>query len=317
VEPTPFGPRSAKRRVVVAGGTGFLGRPLAATLRERGYDVVVLARRDTPPVADGVRMASWDPDGSTGAWAAEIDGARAVINLAGANIAGKRWTAERKEELRDSRVLSTRSLAAAVRAAHGKPATFLQGSAVGFYGLLGDEEVDESFPPGDDFFGRMAVAWEAEARPVEPLGVRLVILRSGVVLARDGGALEKMMLPFRLFAGGPIASGRQYISWIHRDDWIAFLLWALEYTGAVGPLNATAPHPVTNAEFSRAIGRALGRPSWLRVPGFALRAAVGELATYALLNGQRVVPARALALGFPFKYPDIDSALAAIMVKTA
>ena len=307
------GPRSAKRRVVVAGGTGFLGRPLVRDLTTRGYDVAVLSRHAAPPISESVRMVEWDPDGSTGVWASEIDGARAVINLAGANIADGRWTPERKEELRSSRILSTRSLAAAVRAARVKPTVFLQGSAVGFYGLLGDQEVDESYPPGDDFFGQMAVAWEAEARPVEALGIRLVILRSGVVLARDGGALEKMLLPFKFFGGGPIASGRQYLSWIHRDDWITLIVWALEYTAATGPINATAPGPVTNAEFSRAIGRALRRPSWLRVPGFALRAIVGELATYALINGQRVVPSRALALGFQFRYPDIDAALQAAL----
>ena len=309
--------RSAKRRVVVAGGTGFLGRPLVETLVTRGYDVVVLSRQTAPPRREGVRTVVWDPDGSAGPWMSEIDGARAVINLAGANIADGRWTVERKEELRSSRVLSTRSLVAAVRAARAKPAVFVQGSAVGFYGLLDDREVDESFPPGDDFFGQMAMAWEAEARPVEALGLRLIILRSGVVLARDGGALKKMLLPFKLFGGGPIASGRQYFSWIHRDDWMALLLWALEYTAAIGPINATAPEPVTNAEFSRAVGRALHRPSWLRVPGFALRVAVGELATYALINGQRVVPRRALALNFQFRYPDIDSALQAALASEA
>jgi hypothetical protein len=311
--PAPDTPgRTTGRRIVVAGGSGFLGRSLVAELPGRGYDVVVLSRRGGagPP---GVRTVAWTPDGSTGPWAAEVDGARAVINLAGANIADKRWTADRKEELRSSRVLSTRSLVAAVRAAARKPATFLQGSAVGFYGLLDDRVVDESFPPGDDFFGRMAVAWEAEARPLEALDVRLAIIRSGVVLARDDGALKKMLPAFQWFVGGRIARGQQYFSWIHRDDWIAFLLWALEYTPVSGPMNATAPVPVTNAEFSRALGRVLRRPSWLPVPGPAVRLLVGELATYALLHGQRVVPKRALALGFQFKYPDIETALRAAL----
>ena len=310
--PPDAGARATGRRIVLAGGSGFLGRALAAELPGRGYDVVVLSRQ-AGAGPSGVRTVAWQPDGTSGAWAAEIDGARAVINLAGANIADKRWTAERKEELRSSRVLSTRSLVSAVRAAARPPAVFLQGSAVGFYGLLDDRVVDESHPPGDDFFGRMAVAWEAEARPLEALDVRLAIVRSGVVLARDDGALKKMLPAFQWFVGGRIASGQQYFSWIHLEDWIAFMLWALEYTPAAGPLNATAPAPVTNAEFSRALGRALRRPSWLPVPGPALRVLVGELATYALLHGQRVVPKRALALGFTFRYPDIDSALQALL----
>jgi hypothetical protein len=161
----------------------------------------------------------------------------------------------------------------------------------------------------------MAVAWEAEARPLEALDVRLAIIRSGVVLAKDDGALKKMLPAFQWFVGGRIAGGQQYFSWIHRDDWVAFLLWALEYTPVSGPMNATAPTPVTNAEFSHALGRVLRRPSWLPVPGPALRMLVGELATYALLHGQRVVPKRALALGFEFKYPDIDTALRAALGK--
>ena len=311
---------TAQRKIVVAGGTGFLGRPLVAALSKRGYDVVVLSRAGgsrqdsaSQGTAPSLRAVEWQPDGSTGAWAREIDGAFALINLAGAGLADKRWSSARKEELRSSRVLSTRSLVAAVRSASSRPAVFIQGSAVGFYGFKGDGVFDESFPPGAGFLGEMAVAWEAEARPVESLGVRLVLIRTGVVLARDGGALAKLTLPFKLFVGGPIGDGHQYLSWIHRDDWIAAVLWALEHDAVTGAINASAPGPVTNAEFSRALGRALGRPSWLPVPGLALRVLVGEMADEALIGGQRVVPARLESMGFTFAYPDINSAMTAAL----
>lgn len=299
-------------KIVISGGTGFLGKPLVAHLAGKGHDIVVLSRGGMS-APRGSRAVPWQPDGSTGPWAQEIDGADGVINLAGAGIADKRWSAARKEFLRSSRVLSTRSLVAAVRAATRKPSAFIQGSAVGFYGVGGDQIVDESFPPGDDFLGQMAMAWEAEARPVESLGVRLVIIRTGVVLARDGGALSKLMRSFQFFVGGPVASGRQYLSWVHRDDWIALVDWALESPAVSGPVNAAAPQPVTNAEFSKALGRALRRPSWLPVPAFALRLLVGEMAGPMLIGGQRVVPKRATELGFTFKYPDVDGAMVAAL----
>lgn len=302
-------------RIVVAGGTGFLGQPLVAHLAQRGDEVVVLTRRpDSSRAGSRVREVAWQPDGSADrSWAAAIDGADAVVNLAGAGIADKRWTAARKRLLQDSRVLPTRSLAAAVRASTSPPGVFIQGSGVGFYGAIpGDRIFDESDSPGDDFMGRMCVAWEAEAQPVATMGSRLAFVRSGVVLARDGGALAQMRRPFLLFVGGPVASGRQYLSWIHRDDWIAFVTWVLDTPGASGPLNTTSPEPVTNAEFSSALGRALHRPSWIPVPGFALRLLFGEMAQNALILGQRVIPKRAQELGFRFTYPDIDSALARV-----
>jgi uncharacterized protein len=297
--------------IVIAGGTGLIGGAIAARLTISGHAVTVLTRdrRQAPP-ASGVRLVEWDPDGATGPWAAEIDGADAVINLTGAGIADGRWTEARKEELRSSRVLPTRSLVAAIRQASRKPAVFLQGSAVGFYGIAsGDRELDESFPPGDDFLGSVGVAWEAEALPVSALGCRLVILRSGVLLTPTGGVLGRMRLPFLWFVGGPVASGRQYVSWIHREDWIAMAMWALVTPTVSGVVNATAPTPVTNAVFSKAFAGALGRPSWFPVPGFMLRVLYGELATALLIHGQRVVPRRALELGFRFTYPDIDDAM--------
>ncbi|HET9270078.1 MAG TPA: TIGR01777 family oxidoreductase [Vicinamibacterales bacterium] len=298
-------------RIVIAGGSGFLGRALSEHLVGRQHEVVILTRSGAVSARTGARAVSWQPDGSAnpGTWAKEIDGAAAIVNLTGAGMADKRWTRRRKDELRQSRVQPTRSLVAAIRAASVRPATFVQGSAVGFYGPSHDEVIDESFPPGQDFLGQLAVSWEAEAHPVAALGCRLVILRSGVVLARGGGMLEKVMPPFQFFVGGPIASGRQYLSWIHLADWVALVTWVLETSSVSGPVNAASPTPVTNADFSRALGRALRRPSWLRVPGFALRLIFGEMANDMLLAGQRVVPRRALEAGFAFKHPDIDSAL--------
>ena len=208
-------------------------------------------------------------------------------------------------------MFSTRSLVAAVRAATNRPGIFIQGSAVGYYGTGGAQVFDESFPPGLDLLGEMCVAWEAEAHGVTALGARLVILRAGVVLGQGGGIMKQMARPFRFFVGGPVASGRQYLSWIHRDDWLAFVTWALDTPSVSGAYNATSPEPVTNEEFSRALGRALGRPSWLRVPAFALRMLFGEMANEMLIRGQRVVPKRALAEGFRFVYPTVAAALKA------
>jgi uncharacterized protein (TIGR01777 family) len=305
-------------KIVVAGGSGFLGRALTTHLVAGGHDVVVLSRQSNSSQGR-VRRVTWRPDGSappvdagraTG-WAAEIDGADAIINLAGEGIADKRWTKARKQALLESRTLSTRSLVAAVRAVGRRPSVFIQASGIGYYGVTGDEVLDEASPPGSDFLAQLCLTWEAEARAVEALGARLVIVRNGVVLARSGGALKKMLPPFLFFVGGPIASGKQYLSWIELDDWVAMVAWAMTTTGASSVFNATAPEPVTNAVFSNALGRAVHRPSWLPVPGFALRVMVGELADAGLINGQRVVPKRALELGFKFTYPGIDAALVA------
>jgi uncharacterized protein (TIGR01777 family) len=298
-------------KIVVAGGTGFLGRPLTAQLVSGGHEVVVLTRSrgDAGPGARGV---VWTPDGSDGAWAGEIDGADAVINLAGESIAGHRWSADHKQRILDSRVRATRSLVAAIARALQPPAVFASGSAVGYYGPRGDELVTEDTPPGTDFLARVCVQWEAEAvRAIGPR-TRVVCIRTGLVLERDGGALPQMLPPFRFGAGGPVGSGRQYWPWIHRADWIGIVRWAIETSTVSGPVNATAPEPVTNAEFARALGRALHRPAFMPAPAFALRLMLGEMADALLLSGQRVVPAKAQLLGFTFKYAHLEDALAAI-----
>ena len=293
-------------RIVIAGGSGFLGRPLAATLARQQHEVVVLTRRNTAGLPAG--YVSWTPDGTTGPWAGRLEAADAIINLAGASIAGRRWTAARKQELRDSRLLATRSLVAALRAAAPRRRVFVHGTGIGYYGSCGTEEIAEDHAPGGDFLGQLGVAWEAEGNAARDTGVRVVVLRFGLVLAPEGGVLGRMLLPFRLGLGGPFGSGEQYMPWIHRRDWIDLVRWSLITTAAEGPFNATAPQPVTNREFTRTLAKVLGRPHVLRVPASALRLALGELAD-ALLTGQRAVPKRALDMGFHFRYPSLEPAL--------
>ena len=315
-------------RVVIAGGSGYLGRALAARLAREGHDVVVLTRaggssksdvqrsKDGPAASAArpprIRYAEWTPNGTTGSWAEEVAAADAVVNLAGTGIADRRWTESRKRLLVDSRITSTRSLVAAIREAEKRPALVVQASGIGYYGSHDDgPALDESSPPGHDFLANLCVSWEAEAQPVQAFDCRLVTIRSGIVLSKDGGALKKMMLPFRFFAGGPLGSGRQQMSWIHRDDWIGLVAWTIRLPLVTGIINATAPNPVPNWEFSRALGRAMHRPSWAPVPAFVLKLVVGEMADIALLRGQRVLPARAQELGFTFRYPELKAALAA------
>jgi len=314
-------------KVVIAGGSGFLGRPLAAALTADGHDVVTLTRvapaarganRNAMAAADGSakasaeRSAAWTPDGRTGPWASEIDAAGAVVNLAGESIAGSRWTAAHKRRILDSRVQATRSLVAAIRGAATPPRVFVSGSAVGYYGPLDDEIATEDTRPGSDFLAGVCVQWEAEAARAASDRTRVVGIRTGLVLERDGGALPEMLPPFRVGAGGPVGSGRQYSPWIHRADWIAVGQCALQSPEASGAFNATAPNPVTNRDFARALGRAVHRPAFMPAPAFALRIMLGEMADALLLSGQRAVPARAERLGFRFRYPRIDEALDAL-----
>jgi uncharacterized protein len=308
-------------RIVIAGGSGFLGRALTQRLILDGHQIVVLSRNNGTAAAAGrpgaLKYVDWQPDGATGPWATALDGADAVVNLAGAGMADKRWSAERKAVLRSSRILATRSLVRAVEASKARPATFVQGSAVGYYGASLDPTLhDESSPAGDDFLGRLAADWESEAQPVAALGCRLAVVRTGIALSVHGGALPEMILPFKFFAGGPMASGRQMISWIHIDDWVSLVVWLLNTPTASGPFNASAPHPATSRELARSIGRAMHRPSWFPVPGFVLKIVVGEMAEVALIPGQAVVPARALAAGFTFAHPELNEAVRSALGKS-
>jgi uncharacterized protein (TIGR01777 family) len=291
-------------RIVIAGGTGLLGSRLAAALRRERHEVTLLTRT----VAHGMGRVTWKPDGTVGPWARTLDGAAAIVNLAGESIAGRRWSAARKRALLDSRVLSTRSLVRAMAGMPRAPRTLINASAVGIYGPHGDEIVTEDTPVGDDFLGHLASAWEAETEPAAARGSRVVLLRTGLVLTRQGGMLAKMLPPFRAGLGGPLGTGRQYMPWVHLDDWLSLAIWLLYRDDLDGPFNLAAPSPVTNAEYTHTLARVLQRPAVMRVPAFVLRVALGELST-ALLTGQRVVPERALAAGFRFAYPELEAAL--------
>jgi uncharacterized protein (TIGR01777 family) len=297
-------------KIVIAGGSGFLGRPLTGSLQRDGHTVVVLSRAARPADAAGVRTVAWTPGGTaSGGWAREIDGADAVVNLAGESIAGKRWTAAQKERILQSRVTATRSLAEAILSAKMPPPVFVSGSAVGYYGPLGDEPATEATAAGSDFLARVCVQWEAEAARAASR-TRVVRIRTGLVLERDGGALPQMLPPFRFGAGGPVGSGRQYWPWIHRRDWIGLVRFAIANKDLSGEMNATAPRPVTNTEFARALGRAMRRPAFMPAPAFALKLMLGEMADALLLSGQRALPAKAERLGYTFAFTTIDEALA-------
>jgi uncharacterized protein (TIGR01777 family) len=304
-------------KIIIAGGSGFLGTALTSHLIAGGHDVVVLSRTARPAstsVRPHLAFVPWTPDGRTGPWAKELDGAGAVVNLAGESIAARRWSATQKERLRQSRLLATRSLTGAIRALPHPPAALVSGSAVGYYGDRGEETITEASAPGHDFLATLCQEWEAAAAEAAPV-TRVACVRTGIVLDRREGALPRMLLPFRLFAGGPLGSGRQYMPWIHRDDWTRLVGWMIENDGARGPVNATAPTPVRNAELSRALGHALHRPSFMPAPAFALRLALGEMADALLLSGQRALPVRASDLGFAFKFNNIDEALADVLTR--
>jgi uncharacterized protein (TIGR01777 family) len=289
--------------IVIAGGSGFLGQKLARRMAKDGHQVRILTRRQS----QSSDQITWQPDGTAGALAVHLNGVDAVINLAGENLAGGRWSPERKELLRSSRVLPTRTLARAIAQCHTPPKTFVSASGAGYYGPRGDEPVTEDAPPGSDFLGRLCVDWEQEARAVPP-ATRLAIVRSGLVQSADGGALKRMLLPFKLGLGATLGSGDQFLPWIHEDDWTAMVMWIIENNRAAGAVNATAPTPVTNREFTQTLARVLKRPAIFRAPAFALRTALGELAE-VLLTGQRAVPAHAEQLGFRFTHRTLEPAL--------
>ncbi len=281
-------------RILLTGGTGFIGSRLRARLESAEHTVRVVSRGPTGDV-------TWEPDAIRTA-AAESD---AVIHLAGENLIGRRWTSRQKGVLRSSRVDTTRRLAEAV--ADAKPRVFIAASAIGYYGASADRRFTAGDPPGDDFLARLCADWEAARQPALDAGVRTATIRIGVVQGRGGGALAKMLLPFRLGVGGPVGSGRQWVSWIHVDDLLGMFEWIIENESAQGVYNGTAPNPVSNRELSKALGRVLHRPAVLPAPGFALRIALGEVAGL-LLEGQHVTPGRALAEGFTFRFPEIEPA---------
>jgi len=296
-------------RIVVAGGTGFVGKALVTRLAEEEHSAVVLTRHPDKPRLPGkrtVQLVWWDGR-TVGPWASHIDGADAVLNFAGESI-GERWTARRKSLILDSRLNATRAIVEAIRAARKRPHVLVNASAVGYYGEVVSEEVPESRPKGDGFLADVCDKWEREARAAESLGVRVVMTRTGVVLGKDGGALPRMMLPFKLFAGGPIGSGRQWFPWVHRDDLVGILTSALMNRTLSGPVNVVAPECVTMKQFCTALGKAMHRPSWAPTPAFALRALLGEMSSM-ILTGQKVVPTKLLQSGYAFRFPTVAQAL--------
>lgn len=306
-------------RVFITGGTGLIGTKLVAALIARGDIPVALTRNADAArrkFGDNIEFVSGDPM-RNGPWQDTLAGCDAVINLVGQGVFDQRWSPEYKKLLADSRILSTRNVVTALargeQSATG-PKILVSTSAIGYYGPHGDEELDEDSPPAHDFLGQLSIDWENEAKSASTAGVRVAIVRVGIVLDQGGGALAKLILPFSLGGGGPVGSGRQYMAWIHIDDLVRLFLWAVDHPNVAGPLNGTAPHPVTNKAFGHALGKAMGRPSFVWTPGFALHLLLGEAAEI-VLNGQRVLPRRVLELGFTFNYPTIDVALAQIFAK--
>ena len=298
-------------KLVITGGTGFIGRPLCETLQQAGHELVVLTRTPRPGPNARIRFVVWKP-GVRGPWQREFEGADGLINLAGESIAEGRWTLQRKHAIAESRVGTTKLLVETMGQARQKPRVLVNASAIGYYGPRGDEPVTEAESPGTGFLAETCRQWEQAAQAAESCGVRVVRLRIGIVLARDGGALAKMLPPFRWGLGGPLGSGRQWMSWIHRDDLAQLIRFALERPQTTGAFNATAPNPVTMREFARTLGRVLHRPAVAPVPGWVLRMALGEMAEM-LLTGQRVLPDAARRLGFAFRYPKLAEALSACL----
>ncbi|MFM7206946.1 MAG: TIGR01777 family oxidoreductase [Planctomycetaceae bacterium] len=302
-------------KALVTGGTGMVGRRLLTLL-----DGPTVLSRDAERASRSLgraagRVVGWDPLAGP-APAEAFEGVDAVIHLAGESVAERRWSAAQKARIRDSRVIGTRNLVEGIRRAGSKPAVLVSASAVGYYGNRGDEELTEAASPGHDFLADVCIAWEREAAAAEALGVRVVTARTGVVLGAGGGALAKMLTPFKLGAGGPLGNGRQWMPWIHVDDLARLYVHAAGHASIRGPMNSVAPHPVRNAEFTKALGRQLRRPAFMPAPYIGLRLLFGEFAQ-VLFDSQRVIPAVALETGFAFQYPEIADALRQILALAA
>jgi uncharacterized protein (TIGR01777 family) len=301
-------------RVVITGGTGYIGRLLASELLANGYEVVALSRNpdSVNGLAAQVRVEQWDAATGNG-WSHLADGALAIVNLAGENLAGdgflpSRWTDERKARIRDSRLRAGQAVVQAVEAATVKPKVVIQSSGIGHYGPRDDKVLTEDDPPGTDFLARLTVDWENSTAAVIQRGIRHVSIRSAVVLSPHDGALKRLILPFKLFAGGPMGSGKQGFPWIHPADEVAAIRFLIETQAAHGPFNLVAPEALSFGEFGVKLARVMGRPYWLPVPAFALRGALGEVAS-TVLEGQKAAPKKLLDLGFQFKYPTAEAAL--------
>lgn len=300
-------------KIIISGGTGFIGKSLLEALAKEGHELLALIRQGSTALNDvpNVRRVVWD--GKTlGDWAASLEGADAVINLAGEPIAGKRWTKEQKALLRSSRLDTTKILVEALSKTKKRPQVYINASAVGYYGPVLHNVISESYRKGSGFLADLCAEWEEAANGAASLGIRTVILRIGIVLEHGGGALAKMLPPFQFFMGGPLGSGTQWFPWIHRDDVVGIFLHVLHDKTLQGPVNTTAPQPVTMSEFCSLLGKVMGRPSWAPVPAFVLKMLLGDMAEM-LLTGQRTVPEKLLNAGYKFKYPSLLGALEGIL----
>jgi len=296
--------------VAVSGSSGLVGSSLTPSLADGGHRVTKLVRREAPAENE----AQWDPDGKKTDVAA-LEGVDAIVHLAGAGIADKRWSEEVKQRIRDSRVPATRKLCEDLARIENKPGTLVCASAIGYYGDRGDEVLDESSPAGEGFLAEVAQQWEAATQPAAEAGIRVVNLRLGVVLSPDGGALAQMLTPFKLGGGGRVGSGKQYWSWVALDDVVGAIEHALATEALRGPVNVTSPQPVTNAEFTKTLGKVLGRPTIVPMPAFAARLALGEMADELLLASTRVHPKKLLETGYEFRYSELEAALRRLLGK--
>ncbi len=300
-------------KIAIAGATGFVGSRLVEQLQAQGHQVIILTR--SPQQASNrfpqAQIVGYNPLKS-GEWQKSISGCDAVVNLAGEPIAEKRWTPSQKRAMLESRQIGTQKIVEAIEQSDLKPQVLINASAIGYYGTSETSKFDETSPAGADFLAEVCTAWETAAQAVTTNGTRLVILRLGIVLGENGGALGKMLAPFSAFVGGPIGSGKQWFSWIHRDDVVKLIIKAITEPQMQGVYNATAPNPVTMEDFAQTLGAVMNRPSWLPVPNFALEALLGEGAI-VVLQGQQVIPTQTLAQGFDFQYPTLKPALTAIL----
>ncbi|WP_375498655.1 TIGR01777 family oxidoreductase [uncultured Nostoc sp.] len=304
-------------KVAITGATGFIGSRLVQRLHAKSHKIVILTRNSTfaqkvfpSETFPNVEIVAYTPN-TSGSWQSVIASCDGVVNLAGEPIGEGRWTSERKQEILNSRKLGTQKIVEAIANANPKPSVLINASAIGYYGTSETATFDETSLSGNDFLAQVCQIWEAQARKVKDVGVRLVILRLGIVLG-NGGALNKMIMPFKLFAGGPIGSGRQWFSWIHVDDLVSLILEALTKPEIKGVYNGTAPNPVRMADLSQTLGEVMNRPSWLPVPGLAIEALLGDGAM-VVLEGQQVLPKRTVETGFEYKYPNLQSALTQIL----
>jgi uncharacterized protein (TIGR01777 family) len=304
--------------ILITGGTGLIGRALSAALVAEGHVVTVLSRNPdkVKDIPAGVKLAAWDGQSAQG-WGELADGADAIVNLAGENLSGGRWSKEMKQKIRQSRTQAGKAVMEAIAAAAVKPKVLLQASGINYYGTnTGDKLVTESFSPGTDFLSKVCFDWEASTAAANRMGVRRPVLRTGIVLANEGGAFPKLLLPFKLFAGGPLGNGKQWLPWIHIEDQVRVMQFLLSNEQADGPFNLATPNPVTNSEMAKQIGEVMGRPAFIPAPGFAIKTVLGEM-SMLVLEGVRAVPTKLQGLGFQFKYETIQPALRNLLDKPA